>query len=305
MNTSIEEVKDQFATRDKLSSEASPSWTWPGSGSVKIGSEEHKHMFCRMLLDTFDPYKPAIIDWPELAPDALHRLTSLPFWTVAVETEDTASANIAAMAKQTSDPLIREALELMAFEERRHRQVLDHMIRFYGIKLDEINPYNPTQRVEFNFMATGYGECLDSFFAFGLFELARRSGFFPPELVETFEPVIREEGRHIVFFVNWATYTQANTPFLLKPFFALKRLYLLAWCGFQRMGLAGDLEGEQQTAFAESGRDSVGVDIGLRDFMNLCLSENDRRMGLLDSRLVRPQIMPRLVRLAHPFLPNT
>ncbi len=27
------------------------------------------------LLSTFDPYKPAVIDWPKLAPDALARLT--------------------------------------------------------------------------------------------------------------------------------------------------------------------------------------------------------------------------------------
>ena len=30
------------------------------------GSEQHKMLFCRTLLDTFNPYKPAVIDWPEL-----------------------------------------------------------------------------------------------------------------------------------------------------------------------------------------------------------------------------------------------
>src|SRR3569833_3859621 len=95
------------------------------NGPLKIGSEEHKQAFCRMLLDTFNPYKPAVIDWPELEPDALARITGLPFWTIAVETEDRASAHIGAQARVTTDPLMRESLELMAFEESRHRKVLD------------------------------------------------------------------------------------------------------------------------------------------------------------------------------------
>ncbi len=264
---------------------------------LKIGSEEHKHAFCRMLLDTFNPYKPAVIDWPELAPDALARITGLPIWTIAVETEDRASAHIGLMAEQTKDPLVREALTLMAFEESRHRKVLDALVTRYGIKLDPLPKYVPSKRTEWNFMSTGYGECLDSFFAFGLFELARQSGYFPPELVETFEPVIAEEARHIIFFVNWAAYTQANTPLLGKPWFAAKRLAHLALNGLSRVGIAGD-----QDDFATTGKEAVGVDIELAQFMDLCLSENERRMSVVDGRLLRPMIMPRAVKAARCFI---
>ena len=32
--------------------------TWPGDGPIRFGSDEHKRLFCKTLLDTFDPYKP-------------------------------------------------------------------------------------------------------------------------------------------------------------------------------------------------------------------------------------------------------
>jgi hypothetical protein len=251
-----------------------------------------------MLLETHDPYKPAIIEWPTLEPDALQRLTGLPFWDIAVKTEDRAAAHIEGMAKTVSDPLLREALELMASEEARHREVLSALIAQYGITLPEQAPYVPPPRAEWNFMSTGYGECLDSFFAFGLFELARRSGFFPPELVETFEPVIQEEARHIVFFVNWAAYAQRNRMLLTMPWFALKRLLALLDNGIGRLGIATGGE----TDFANEGKDSVGVDISMRQFMDLCLAENERRLGYLDPRLLRPRIMPRATKAARLFM---
>ena len=44
---------------------------------IRRGSETHKTLFCRTLLDTFNPYKPAIIDWPALDADIASRLTPL------------------------------------------------------------------------------------------------------------------------------------------------------------------------------------------------------------------------------------
>lgn len=264
----------------------------------KLGSEEHKHAFCRMLLDTFDPYKPAVIDWPKLEPEAFKRVVTMPFWTIAVETEDRASAHFVNFAKMQTDPLMKEAFELIAFEENRHRHVLSALVKAYDIELKPLPTYVPSPRTEWNMMSTGYGECLDSFFAFGLFELAKRSGYFPMELVETFEPVIREENRHIVFFINWVVYTQARLPFFLKPWFMAKRLTHLFLNGMSRLGV---VDGDQDD-FATTGKDSVGIDIELAEFMDLCLSENDRRMATLDARLVRPKLMPTFVKTARLFI---
>ena len=153
---------------------------------IRRGSEAHKALFCRTLLDTFNPYKPAIIDWPELDTDSRDRLVSLPIWDIAVQTEGRARLNVASYAAVTRDALLREAIELNAFEEGRHKSVLANMVAAYGIELAPEPRYRAPRDPEWAFMLTGYSECIDSFFAFGLFEAARRSGFFPPALVDTF-----------------------------------------------------------------------------------------------------------------------
>src|ERR1700679_2454361 len=113
----------------------------PPSAPLRIGSEEHKRAFCSVLLDLFDPYKPSILAWPKLSADAQKRLTDLPFWDVAVETEGYASRRLQAMADTVQDPLIRKSIALNAFEEGRHKLVIRNMLRFYGIPLKPEQPY--------------------------------------------------------------------------------------------------------------------------------------------------------------------
>jgi hypothetical protein len=272
-------------------------------GPIRYGSEAHKSLFCRTLLDTFNPYKPAVIDWPQLDAETRDRLVKLPIWDIAVQTEGKARLNVASYAAVTADPLLRKAIELNAFEEGRHKHVLSNLVAAYGIRLAPEPDYVVQGGPEWAFMVTGYSECIDSFFAFGLFESAKRSGFFPEALVDTFEPVIQEEARHILFFVNWAAWHRRTMPLWRRPFFELKVLAVWLFLLWERIGIARSVEsGSQDHNFTVNGAKSVGDDIDVAELIELCLAENERRMRLYDRRLLRPFAVPALARLARCFM---
>ena len=272
-------------------------------GPIRIGSEAHKTLFCRTLLDTFNPYKPAVIDWPRLDTEARGRLVDLPIWDIAVQTEGRARLNVAAYGAVTADPLLRKAIELNAFEEGRHKHVLSNLVAAYGIALAPEPEYVVRGDPEWAFMVTGYSECIDSFFAFGLFESAKRSGFFPAELVETFEPVIHEEARHILFFVNWAAWYRRNMPFWRRPFFELKVLAVWLFLIWERIGIARDVgSGVQDNNFTVTGAKAIGADIDVAELIDICLAENERRMSAYDQRLLRPFAVPALAKLVRRFM---
>jgi hypothetical protein len=296
MDNTADVDRFDFALRNWRGLEAEP---------VRMGSDAHKRLFCRMLLETHNPYKPAVIAWPQLTQEALQRLTSLPIWDMAVQTEGRASVRVHSFAQSVSDPLLRQALEMNGFEEARHKLVLNKLVQTYGIELAPEPEYLPPKDPEWAWLVTGYSECVDSFFAFGLFELARRSGYFPPELLETFEPVIQEEGRHILFFVNWAAWYKRNLPWWRRPQFFLKTCAVWLFLIWERVGIAKavDTEGGAQDAnFAITGSGSVGVELTPRELIDLCLSENERRMAGYDRRLLRPLTVPRLARWAQRLL---
>jgi hypothetical protein len=301
MSDTLSHVAEDHADADT----AFRHWTFDTPGPVRIGSDDHRRMFCRMLLDTHHPYKPAVIDWPPLAPDALARLTSLPIWDMAVQTEGRASVRVRTYAASIREPLLAEALALDAAEEARHKGVLSKLVQAYGIALAPEPDYIEPRDAEWAWMLTGYSECIDSFFAFGLFRAARESGYFPEPLVETFEPVIQEEARHILFFVNWVTWYRRNLPWWQRPWHALRVAAIWIALVRERLAIARGIDadgGVHDSNFLAANRGTLNATLTPKALLDMCLEENERRMSGYDARLVRPSVMPAVARVALRFL---
>ena len=76
--------------------------------------------------------------------------------------------------------------------------------------------------------------------------------------------------------------------------------------GFPRMGTAfarprrnGNV---QNNNFTVTGARQLGDDVSIPQLLDICLAENDRRLSIYDSRLLRPRLVPGLVRFARRFL---
>lgn len=256
---------------------------------LRIGSAAHKELFCRTFIDTHIPYEVATLPWPDLDGQSLARLRALPFWEEAISTERATAAKVQAQARLETDPLVREAVALQGYEEARHSALLEEMIARYGLGATP-RPQGPLPAdIEWSFLRTEYGECFDSFFAFGLFAVARDSGFFPSALVTLFEPIMQEEARHILFFVNWVAYRRARLPLWRRPAHVgrcVLSMAVQAWSRVQTARGVGDGD------FTLTGHEAIDVDISPRRFLGLCLAENERRLGCYDRRLLRPRLVP-------------
>lgn len=279
-------------------------WEFPVPGPIHYGDATHFAMLTQLLTATYNPYKPEVLNWPKLPPETLKRITALPIWDIAVQTEIKACKRIEAFAATVRDPALRSALLHMAGEERRHRDVLARLAETYGIATRPDADYQVPKDAEWAFMVTGYSECIDSFFAYGLFEMARRTGYFPSDLVETFEPVVQEEGRHILFFSNWIAWHKAAMPLWRRPYFALKTAAVWAFLAWERLGIARSVDGLEgaDANFTMSGQKAIADEMDLATLLDICLEEDKRRMAGYDPRLKRPTTMPRLARLARVFI---
>ena len=183
---------------------------------------------------------------------------------------------------------------LQGFEEARHAAFLRQMTRSYGIAADE-GPLAPLGRdLHRAFADFGYGECLDSFLGFGVFKLARRSGFLPEPMFALFDTLLHEETRHIVFFINWMAWEQAvighPAPWraAVAAFYYARAVARLL--GTIRRGRRAD-DGREFSATEAS----LFLDgFSLRGLFEACCAEHTRRMDDFDPELLQPRLLPRL-----------
>lgn len=286
--------------------------------AVRIGSDEHGRLLCRTFIETHRAYQPRDIVWPELGEEGLARLKSLPVWDEAVRTEAATAVKVQTLGETETDPILKEAIALQGYEEGRHAEIIALLTRHYGIPTAPFDEPEKPKDPTWTFLRTGYGECLDSFFAFGLFDIGRRTEYFHEDLIAIFDQIMQEEARHILFIVNWAAYLRARRPLSLRPVFDTRRAWNIVAQAFDRVkgamqmaggnGGAGKNGGEEkekgtQRGFTLKSHTAFG-DFKLRSFLELCLAENERRLAIYDSRLLRPFLVPSTVRLLVKVLPR-
>jgi len=224
-----------------------------------------KRLFCRMLLETHNPYKPAVIAWPQLEQETLRRLTSLPIWGHrGSKPRGRAAVGVQSFAQRASDPLLRQALEMGALEEARHKQVLNRMVEAYGIHVAPEPVYLPPKDPEWGLAGDGvFGMRRQLFLRSGCSSWHAAPAIFPPELVETFEPVIQEEGPAHPVFRQLGGLVQAQASVVASAAVLFENLRGLAVSDLgtyrHRKKCRPPIAGAQDANFALTGSGSVGV----------------------------------------------
>ena len=265
---------------------------------MKLGSIQHKKLFCRQFIDSHLEYEPETLPWPEMDSVSLERLQSIPFWHEALSVERRAGKMVAAFAETVQDPLLREAIELQAQEESRHARLIQHMIQRYGIQVTEPEEAELPENLDAAFTTFGFSECLDSFFAFGMFGIARQVQYMPEGLFEIFSPVLDEEARHIVFFINWITYHQIKQG---RGWPGLRGAHSLWHYGQAILSTVKMFSGSNKTQskrFTATGATSFMDNLTPSHFLTVCLEENRKRMEHFEPRLLQPRLLAQLSQVA-------
>jgi hypothetical protein len=270
---------------------------------MKPGTRRHRDLFCREFTRSHLQFEPRDLPWPILDEEQTKLLRAIPFWEIARDTEREAGVLVTAMAATVDDPVIRDAIALQGFEEERHARLIQTLIERYGIEVKAPEPIPVPKDVRRRFTDFGYEECLESYFAFGLFRVAHEADIFPEAFFEIFEKIITEEVRHITYFINWFVYDQVQrgAPWSLPPFRASRA----AWHYSRAVkGLVDSFrEGSDSGfGFTATGAGSLTRDLTAKLFLAVCREENARRMAQMHPSLLKPTLIPNLAGAAYQVL---
>ncbi|MEB3310223.1 MAG: ferritin-like domain-containing protein [Snowella sp.] len=265
---------------------------------IQLGSQEHKKRFCQHFLDTHLQYEPETLPWPKLEGIALERMRGIPFWKEALYTERKAGVMVTRFAETVEDPMLREAIALQGREESRHARLIAYLINHYGIEIEEPETAVISDNIEMEFTDFGFEECLDSYFAFGMFEIAHQAQYLPEEVFQIFDPILDEEARHIVFFVNWFTYLQIHRSQGFAPLRALRTSWHYGRALKGLIDVFGGVAERDDQAFTATSATMFMDDLTPELFFNTCLSQNAHRMSQFPPELLQPELLPTLSRLA-------
>ena len=87
---------------------------------------------------------------------------------------------------------------------------------------------------------------------------------------------------------------------ILHNRYQIRRRFIVPW---ERIGMASNVgNGEQDWNFTVNGASQLGSDVDIGELLAICVSENDRRLGIYDQRLKRPRFVPFMARLALKFI---
>jgi hypothetical protein len=256
---------------------------------MRVGTPEHRELFCRTFIETHVAFEPEELPWPDLQGVDLARLRAFPFWRYARSIEQRAGRMVTAFAKTIEDPLIRETVAVQGTEETRHGRLMEHVIERYGIDAPPLDiadaPISPEE-----FRVFGFGECTDSFVGFGAIALAREKKILPDSLLSIFDGVMFEETRHVVFFINWWRYEQARAG---RDNFFARTLTALGYHGRAALGtITGATDLPPMPELDDPDLKEIVAGITPLMFIETALAENRRMMARLDRRLIKPTVMP-------------
>jgi hypothetical protein len=252
---------------------------------MKAGTNDHRKRFCRAFLDSHTQWDTEQLSWPPVDSVSQERLQSIPGWSKILQKKQKLSQVTTDYAATVKNPLVRDAIARLGEEQQRQATALKKLMSTYDLPRTSRSPLASAQALEADFIQANNGACLDAFWHFGWFGLAQNQHFLPAELLEPCDRCLQETARQLVFFVDWLSYHRARQRKWGLEWGSLPNLWrdrgtilqTISTFGFKEDQAASPLNQLLQTTTAE-------------EYLNICLTEYQRRMAWAADDIPQPQL---------------